>query len=286
MAFKKEWENFIPDGGVNTIIAKWQNKQPERQQDCATPSSLTDCPRLIWLRQHGVPPTMVAGWGKKQRWALGRIIENYIAQQMKDEGVLLWHWKDDVAGESPRFEHGTGLDRVIGTPDLLIQLPQGVAVSDSKTSRSDSFGWVAIEPAEIWLDPYWLKYKRQVECYYMLLHWNKDWFKGAVQHDNRGAFAKDLALPEFCHLFSYALDDGIVRREITWKPTEADAREVVRLIRRWNAAYASLTMPECTCEADGNVKFCDYGIVEQGKKVASTCCADSLLSKVKEVLDV
>jgi hypothetical protein len=47
---------------------------------------------------------------------LGRITENLIAQQLKDTGKLLWHWKDDVAGESIKFEMGEGVSEIAGTP--------------------------------------------------------------------------------------------------------------------------------------------------------------------------
>lgn len=272
MAKNFAWMNYIPDGAINQVIGDWQGKQPEREQDHATPSSLFDCPRVIWLKKHGVTPTNKPGWGQKQRFMLGRITENTIARQLKDEGKLIYHWKDfDVKedGETIRFRHGEGLDQLSGTPDLLLQLDK-VVVSDSKTSRSDSFAYVPVEPALIWQDPYWLKYKRQLEAYYLLLHWNKSWL-----------LQQGLPVPEACHLFSYALDDGIVRREITWTPTKSDAQEVVRLTRRWNAAYASDSPPDCTCVADSTVLFCPMGRVEAGAKVARECCHDELLNETR-----
>jgi hypothetical protein len=203
MPFNKAWGNFIPDGFVNGAIADWQAKQPERVKVMASPSSLMDCPRVIWLKRQNVEPTNKLGWGKKQRFMLGRITENTIAQQLKDEGLLLHHWKDDTVGESEPMAMGEGDTKIAGTPDLLLDLGDLVAISDSKTSRSDSFMWVPIEASEIWEDPFWFRYKLQLTAYYLLCHANAEWF---AKHE--------LPLPQVCHLFSYALDDGIVRREL------------------------------------------------------------------------
>lgn len=265
MAYNKAWGDYIPNGTINDTIATWHADKPDfREQTCATPSSLLECPRVIWLKKHKVEPTNKLGWGKKQRFMLGRVTENLIAEQLKDTGKLLYHWKDDYHGESVEFHHGEGLDAICGTPDLLIQLDK-VAISDSKTSRSDSFKYVPIDDDEIWQDPYWYRYRLQLTAYYMLCHWNKGWFE-----------TMRLPLPEVCHLFSYALDDGIVRRELTWEPEQADFNRVKQLIRRWNEAYASEEMPDCTCAQDDTVKFCAYGICEDGKKVCDSCCHEDL----------
>src|SRR3990167_8586512 len=159
MAFKREWGRFIPDGAINESIASWQAKQPERQQENASPSSLLDCPRVVWLRKHKVPPTNVIGWGKKQRFMLGRITEDLIASQLRDEGILLYHWPDNFEGQSQSLSMGEGIDKLTGTPDLLLKLGDKVAISDSKTSRSDSFNYVPIKDEEICQDPYWYRHK-------------------------------------------------------------------------------------------------------------------------------
>lgn len=287
MPYNTAWGNFIPNGAINEAIASWQSKQPDRVQTSASPSTLLECPRVVWLKKHAVEPTNTLGWGKKQRFLLGRQLESMIAGQLEDEGLLLHWWQDDKPGDSIKFEHGEGLDKITGTPDLLLKIGDKVAISDSKTSRSDSFKYVPIDDSEIWEDPYWYRYKLQLTAYYMLCHWNKDWFTGhkkalaghpfhEVQHE-----PDPLSLPEVCHLFSYALDDGIVRRELIWKPTKEDMLEVGRLTRRWNAAYASETMPDCTCTEDDSVKFCAYGIMEDGKKICSSCCDDKLNEGVK-----
>lgn len=60
---------------------------------------------------------------------------------------------------------------------------------------------------------------------------------------------------------------------------------VERLTVRYNSAVVSETMPECTCRdsyGGFDVKFCKFGVVEQGKKIADTCCADDLVNLVKE----
>src|SRR6185312_11693881 len=232
---------------------------------CASPSTLLECPRVVWLKKHDVAATNLMGWGKKQRLMLGRIVENMIAEQLRQDGKLLWHWKDDHAGESQKFGHGKGLLRLEGTPDLLLRVGKQAAISDSKTSRSDSYQWLPIEPEELWADPYWLKYRLQVTAYYLLCHWNKEWFT-----------RRNLPLPELGHLFSYSLDDGIVRRELLWKPTKEDAVAVNQFTRRWNTAYHAKTLPDCTCEADGTVKFCAYGIKPEGSKICTSCCDTNL----------
>lgn len=259
---------YIPNKLVNKAIADYQDRQPQRVRAFATPSSLTECPRVVWLRKHGVEPTNTMGWGLKQRLELGRILEGLVAKQLDQAGVLLHHWADNFEGESEPFSHGEGLEKLVGTPDLLLQLHK-VAISDAKTSRSDSFKFVPIVAAEIWKDSYWYKYKLQLTAYFLLCHWNKGWFE-----------ANGLPLPEICHLFSYALDDGIVRREITWVPTKKDVAEVLRLTRRWNEAYASESCPDCTCIEDGSVKFCPFGVKENKEdKVCKSCCSSTLLKK-------
>lgn len=270
-----EWKNYIPEGIANGAIKKWHDElnSEDRIQTCASPSTLLDCPRVVWLRKHKVPSTNEMGWGKKQRLLLGRVLENQIADQFKHAGILLWHWKDDVAGESVKFEHGKGLDRLAGTGDLLLEYGEHVAMSDAKTSRSDSFLYVPIAQDEVFADYFWYKYKLQVTAYYMLAHWNKDWFK-----------ENELPLPDICHLFSYALDDGIVRRDFTWTPTKEDATEILRLVRQWNVAYQSEVMPDCTCqEHEGKgVLFCRYGVMEKGKNVCTSCCDSELANLIKK----
>lgn len=266
----KEWGAYIPAGGINDSIAAWQDDRPDRIQTVASPSTLMECPRVVWLkhRQH-VPVTNEMGWGKKQRLMLGRITENLIARQLREDGKLLWWWEDEFAGQSVKFGHGEGLTRLEGTPDLLIRTMSKVAISDSKTARSDSYQWLPIQQEELWADPYWLKYKLQVTAYYMLCHWNKAWFE-----------RRNLPLPELGHLFSYGLDTGIVHREVAWEPTKEDAQRVNELTVRWNTAYQSETMPGCTCEADGLVKFCPYvtehEITKSGSKLGINCCGDDL----------
>src|SRR3990167_6444742 len=292
MAFNREWGNYIPNGTINEVIKNWQTKQPERVQGCASPSSLMDCPRVVWLRKQGVEPTNVIGWGKKQRFMLGRITENLIADQLKDEGLLLHHWPDNFEGESKKLTMGVGEDRLEGTPDLLLDLCKDVVISDSKTSRSDSFNYVPIKENEIWADPYWFRHKLQLTAYFMLCHANKDWFQpkdddlNLLKNPKPGQVVeigkRQLPLPRACHLFSYALDDGIVRREIVWEPTEVDKESVIRLTRRWNQAYASKGAPACTCVAEGAVKFCPYSIMKEGERVGSSCCHNNLISN-KEI---
>lgn len=270
----KEWLNYIPDSLTNQAIAAWHAKQPPREQVCASPSSILDCPRTVWLkyRKH-LEPTNKMGWGKAQRLLLGRNFENQIAKQLDDAGVLLFHWKDDVAGESVKFGMGKGLTRLEGTPDLLLRLDTHIAISDAKTSRADSFGYLPIEAREIWQDYFWYKYKIQVTAYYLLCYANKDWFE-----------QNKLPLPDLCHLFSFALDDGIVRREVAWQPSREDVEAVAFYTKRWNAAYMSEKLPECTCnERDGKGRlFCPYGIMEPGKKVCSSCCSEDLSKNIKE----
>lgn len=264
----------IPSEGVNDIIKSWQSKQPEHPRDIASPSTLLTCPRVAWLLNKGVAPINEITWAVKQRMMLGRIAENLFAEQFNDEGILLHHWRDDPGVEVEKFTMGEGVTLLQGVPDYLLQVGDDVVVSDAKTSRSDSFGYVGFTEQEIFEDWGWYKYRIQDTAYYMLLKANEDRLK-----------AMGLPLPNKAHLFSYALDDGVVRREVMWTPTQEDIDTVIRLTRRYNEAVASPTMPECRCaESTDNfdVKFCKFGQVESGSKVADTCCADTLIELVKE----
>lgn len=270
MAYIKDPEmqlrrNYIPDGGMNDVIKNWHDKQPSRVQTTASPSTLTQCAREVWRRKHGVPFTNDMGWGTKQRLMLGRIAENLFAEQLKDQDKLLWHWKDDVKGESEPFELGEGLTKMKGIPDLLISMDKKVLISDSKTSRADSFAYVPMDES-IWEDELWNKYRLQVEAYYLLCHKNPEWFK-----------QNKLPLPEECHLFSYALDDGVVKRELRWKPTIEIAEEIMEYVVHWNEAYASETEPDCDC-TESQVKFCPYAtefmFTRTGYKLGTECCGE------------
>lgn len=282
--YNKRWAETIHDGSANEAIKAWHANQPQRVQTCASPSTLTDCPRVVWLRyKKNVAPPIPLGWGKAQRLLLGRQLESLIASQYKDAGKLLYHWKDDIEGESVKFEMGEGDDKITGTPDLLLKLDK-VVISDSKTSMAKSFGYIPTTAEEAFKDPFWYKYKLQVEAYYLLCHKNKDWFESAGTHDPKTGITLDvnlppIPLPEACHLFSYALDDGVVRREFQWQPTPETAREIVTYARRWNRALRSVTMPACTCDEAG-VKFC-YMVTKQettktGAKIGTDCCNDYL----------
>lgn len=267
--FNKDWASYIPDCSANQAMAKWHSDQPPREQSCASPSTLLECPRVVWLKKHKVPAPLPMGWGKSQRLLLGRNFENQIAKQYEHAGKLLWHWKDDVAGESVKFTMGEGDKQLSGTPDLLLSIEDNVVVSDAKTSRADSFGYVPLNADEAFKDPYWYKYKLQVEAYYLLCYKNKDWFK-----------EKGLLLPTMCHLFSFALDDGVVRREFVWKPTKETAAQIIHYTTRWNRAYNSKEMPDCTCQKEDHVKFCHY-VTEQettrkGSKIGTKCCNEEL----------
>lgn len=281
--------HFIPDGGMNQVLADWHAKQPEREMGTASPSKLLMCPRVAWLLNKGAAVRNPLAWGKAQRNLLGRQFENLFAKQLDDQKLLLHHWKDDEEDSPEKFTLGEGLDRLEGVPDYLLKIdgaehgvghPQEVvAISDAKTSRSDSFGYVPLHD-DIWKDWGWYKYRIQLTAYYMLAQANKDWFE-----------RMELPMPIACHLFSYALDDGVVRREIAWVPTQEDMNLVKQLTRRFNQALAFPTMPDCTChESRGeldkpddppfDVKFCPFGIVEPGKKFATSCCPDELEAEV------
>lgn len=269
--------HFIPEGGMNEVIKNWHAKQDAREYETASPSRITTCPRVIWLKRNKVPAINDIGWGIKQRLLLGRAFENQFAKVLDDANLLLHHWRDEPdEAQQDKFTLGEGETYLEGTPDYLLKLNQ-VAVSDAKTSRSDSFGYVPIEQPDIWDDWGWYKYKLQLTGYYMLCHANKDWF---TEHK--------LPLPEVCHLFSYALDDGIVRRDLTWTPDPHDIAEVERYTKRFNAAVKATEPPECTCdEMPGafDVKFCDYGVIERNEKtgkpnkIATHCCGDELLQE-------
>lgn len=268
------WRGYIPEGGMNNIVRDWHQKQPPRVQTVASPSTLTECPRVVWLKKRQVAFPNETGWGTKQRLMLGRITENLFAQQLKDEGKLLWHWKDDVAGESVKFGMGEGMSRIEGTPDLLINLDGKILISDSKTSRADSFAYVPLDDT-VWDDELWYHYKLQVEAYYLLCHKNKDWFVERPEWS--------LPLPEACHLFSYALDDGVVKREYTWQPTQQIASEIIHYANRWNKAYQSEDCPPCQC-TDTQRKFCAYATETEatrtGYKLGTKCCGDELYAGV------
>lgn len=266
--------HYIPEGGMNKVLADWHSKQPERPYTCATPSRMMQCPRAVWLHNHGVERLNTMGWGTAQRMMLGRQLEDLFAKQLRDEGILAFHWKDNDGDVVDKFSMGTGDDRLEGVPDYLLNLDLPT-ISDAKTSRSDSFGYTPITMPEIWEDYQWYKYKVQVDGYYMLCLNNVDWFT-----------AEGLPLPEQCHLFSYALDDGIVRREFTWKTTEEDMENVRFYVRRFNQAITASDMPDCTCKESlggGEVKFCPYGTYDKSTdKVCSDCCSDDLINQVKE----
>lgn len=270
--------NYIPEGGMNEIIRDWQYQQKDREIKSATPSQITMCPRAVWFLVNGVEKTNDLTWALKQRLLLGRLFENQFAIQLNDMGKLLYHWKDDDGEEVKRFSMGSDNMYIDGVPDFLLSTTYSnqeiVAISDSKTSRGDSFGYVEKEIPEIWEDWGWFKYKMQLTAYYMLCLANKKWFE-----DN------NLPLPTHCHLFSYALDDGLVRRDLVWEPTENDMKLVKFYTERFNQAIHSKTMPECTCKKTKDqfeMKFCRYGIVPDGAKVAESCCSDALANKVKK----
>lgn len=276
------WKSFIPSSGMNDVVRDWHAKQPQRVQTVASPSTLTECPRVVWLKKYKVAFTNDMGWGVKQRLMLGRIAENLFATQLKDEGKLLWHWADNFVGESVKFGMGEGLSRIEGTPDLLINLDGKVLISDAKTSRADSFAYVPIDDT-VWEDELWYKYKLQVECYYLLAHKNKNWFDQPGTKDERGNYVR-LPLPEACHLFSYALDDGVVKREFTWKPTQKTAAEIIHYANRWNKAYQSETMPACQC-TETQTKFCSYSYEFETTrtcyKLGTKCCSgDTAINKI------
>ena len=270
--------NYIPSGGMNEIIKDWHDKQSPREFDNATPSRLLTCPRVAWLTKHNVPATNETTWAMKQRMLLGRLFENQFAAQLKDAGQLLYHWKDDDGVEVEKFVVGEDTSRLTGVPDFLLRLKdeQGnevIAISDAKTSRSDSFGYLPVGN-DIWNDWGYHKYRMQLTAYYLLAHSNKNWFK-----------KNDLPLPTHLHLFTYALDDGIVRREMLWRPTKEDLLEVMQLTNKVNKALFATEMPECTCTDsfdNFDVKFCRYGVKVDGSKIAETCCADSLSNLVNK----
>lgn len=283
--YKKQWAETIQDGAMNDAIASYHAKRPQREQDCATPSTLTDCPRVVWLRyKKKVDPKFPLKWGKAQRMLHGRVFENTIAEQLRESGNLLYHWRDnpDQAVPAVKFEMGEGNTRICGTPDLLLKIDDKVYISDAKTSMSKSFGYVPLTAEEAFEDYFWYKYKLQVTAYYLLALKNEDWFGKRWWFDLEDTRHESLPLPEACHLFSYALDDGVVRREFTWTPTKADADEVLKYTKRWNEAFNSETMPECTCyEFDGApMKFCYYQTEQMttktGAKLGISCCDDDL----------
>ena len=270
----KEQYHHISDGAMNEMLAKWHAKQPERPYLIASPSTITTCPRVIYFKREGKEETNPMGWGLKQRLMLGRITEDLFAEQLKDEGMLLHHWKDGKDDPSQKFSMGEGLDKLEGTPDLLLKLGDKVAISDCKTSRSDSFGYVPLGD-DIWDDWGWYKYRLQVTAYYMLCHANKESLNQiALKIVNASAakFKEECPLlPEVCHLYSYALDNGVVHREMTWEPTQKDIDLVKKYTRRFNEAVKATEMPDCECN-EFDTKFCRMGVPIPGKKVCEECC--------------
>lgn len=288
----KQKYRHITEGGVNDIIKAWHEKQPEREYGIASPSRILTCPRAIWLQVNGVEPINGMGWGVKQRLMMGRIVEGQFAGQFYDEGVLLAHWedtaktktnlltKDDYHLEVPKMTIVTKdlLDQNEGIPDYFLQgdLTGGlVAVSDAKAPRSDGFGYVPISEQYIWHEWNFYKMRIQVTNYFMLAHENKDYLD-----------KYKLPLPELCHLFSHALDDGVVRREMLWSPISEDMETVKKMTRRFNAAVAAKDCPPCTCKEsydEFDVKFCAYGIKEPGAKICESCCDDSLIAQANKM---
>ena len=274
----QERYNHIPDGGMNAVIKQWQDKQPDRELEFASPSAMTRCPRSIWLELHGVKPTQETTWALKQRLLLGRLFENQFAEELEDAGMLLKHWKDDPGVTVEKFRYGNPGDPTYfeGVPDYLTRLEDGkVYISDAKTSRGDSFGYLPINEFELFTDGGWYKNRMQLTGYYILCHANADKMK-----------AMGLPLPEGCHLFSYALDDGVVRREARWIPSQNDIDKFLEYTRRFNAALKATEAPACTCgeTPDGfEIKFCKYGVkATPDAKICSSCCDESLIP-VKEV---
>lgn len=264
--------NFIPRSQLNDAIEAWHGKQLEREIVAASPSTACRCPRSVWLELHGVPATNDTTWAMKQRMLLGRLFENQFAEVMQDAGILIHHWKDDPGIVIEKFTFGDKGSATYfeGVPDYIINYEGAVCVSDAKTSRSDSFGYLPILQDELFQDGGWHKNKMQLTGYYILLRSNTTRMK-----------RDGLPLPTYCHLFSYALDDGMVRREAVWKPTLEDIDEFMGNVQRFNAAMVSPTCPACTCHEsqDGfEVKFCRYGIKAKGAKVCDTCCSDDLIS--------
>lgn len=263
---------YIVSGGMNKVLEDWHKKQADREITGASPSQLTMCPRAVWLKAHDVPAINTMGWGMKQRMLLGRAFEDMFAKQLSDEGMLLKHWADNPDDIVDKFEMGSGPDFVSGVPDYLLQDSDGkIVISDAKTSRSDSFGYVPLSENELWKDGGYYKYKMQLTAYYMLCHANRYWFE--VHH---------LPLPEACHLFVYALDDGVVRREVTWVPTPEEKLAVMNYARRFNNAITSELCPDCTCQdtlGGFEMKFCQYGIALEGKKICESCCSDDLIAQ-------
>lgn len=272
----KERYEYIPDGGMNKVIEAWHAKQPERKLEFASPSQITKCPRAIWLEVHGVDKINTSTWALKQRLLLGRLFENQFAEELADAGLLLHHWKDDPGVEVDKFSYGEKGSPTYfeGVPDYLTKIDSAVCISDAKTSRSDSFGYTPINEMEIWTDGGWFKNRMQLVGYYMLCHANPEKMK-----------ALGLPMPERCHLFTYALDDGVVRREFTFVPTQKDIDFFLECTRRFNAALTAKECPDCTCDqtpGQFEVKFCPYGVMADGAKVALECCSDNLIPS-KEV---
>lgn len=255
--------NHIPDGGMNEVLKSWHEKQEEREFSCATPSRLTQCPKSAWLQFNNVPRTNDMGWGQKQRMMLGRQLEDMFAMQLQDEGKLIYHWQDHPGQQVETLQSGEGDSLLRGVPDYILKLDNKITVSDAKTSRSDSFGYVPLGE-EIWKDWGWYKYRVQVNAYFKLCLDNAEelWKLG-------------ITPPEQCHLFSYALDDGIVRREYTWTPSVSELEMVEYLTKRFNQAIRAENAPQCTCQESFDqfeVKFCPYAVKASNSKVGTSCC--------------
>lgn len=257
-----QWYHHIPSGGINNVLATWHSKQQQRDYSICSPSRLTTCPKVIWLSQQGYQETKPMGWGVKQRLLLGRVIEDLIAKQLDDEGLLVFHWKDGKDDEVEKLKVDN--PKLEGVPDILFKRDDKILLSDSKSARSDGFGYQPIDFEEWKADGFNHKYFVQLNAYFYLMHLNAD--------------KLTMPMPDQCHIFVFALDDGIVKREFTWTPTQEDMLEVERYARRYNEALVSPTMPECTCESEGVVKFCPFGDYGQAK-IADTCCNVNNLRK-------
>jgi hypothetical protein len=267
--------NHIPEGGMNKVIEDWHAKQADRELVAASPSQIATCPRTVWLTLHDVPRIDEMTWALKQRLLLGRLFENQFAEELADADLLLHHWKDDPGMEVEKFSYGKKGDATYfeGVPDYLTKIDGTVYISDAKTSRSDAFGYVPINDFEIWTDGGWYKNRMQLIGYYILCHANKAKME-----------AMGFPLHQGCQLFSYALDDGVVRREVKWVPTQDDINKFLEYTIRFNKAMNATECPACTCgESLGGfeIKFCKYGVKADGAKIAESCCDDNLITLAK-----
>ena len=271
----KQYE-YISDGFVNKSISQYYANEKQRKLDHPSPSSITACRRVIWLDNKDVKHTNVLTWAKQMRLSLGRLLEDNLAKIFMQNKSLLAYMDDnneqiilkkpvdgvlqELAVEKLQSKQFPGLTGVF---DFLLDINGTVVVSDAKTARSDSFGYVPIDEAEVFEDLGWRNRKIQLTGYYILCYENKDLFE-----------KWGLPLPTACHLFSYALDDGVVRREYIWQPTQADVEEFGLYYQNFMLGFNSVEMPVCTC-TDFDVKFCKYGIEKKGG-IYTSCCADFL----------